>query len=72
MKNLWAMNTDKFWLVMGTIKIGDKITFKAPTRSHYRKATRVVSGISPLCVKKYHGWQNFIVQPHEVIEVHPQ
>lgn len=52
------------------MKIGDRLTFKAATRSHYRKATRVIVGFDlhgrPMV--RYHGWGNFIVQPHEILK----
>lgn len=50
------------------IAVGDSITFKAATRSHYKTATRKVVGVDhegrPLV--RYHGWSNFIVQWPEI------
>jgi hypothetical protein len=50
------------------IAIGDSITFKAATRSHYKLATRKVVDIDvegrPLV--RYHGWNDFVVQWPEV------
>jgi hypothetical protein len=45
------------------IAIGDSITFKAATRSHYKMATRKVVGVDCLgnCLVRYHGWDNFVV-----------
>lgn len=52
--------------------IGKQVTFKACTRSHFRKATRIIKSVlsngSP--VVGYVGWPNFIVRPKEVIEIH--
>lgn len=48
--------------------IGDSITFKAATRSHFKTATRKIVSIDFMgrpCVR-YHGWDNFVVQPREV------
>lgn len=53
------------------IKVGDSITFKAATRSHYKQATRKVVGIDhqgrPLV--RYHGWSDFIVEWSEVTAI---
>jgi len=60
-----------------SIKVGDRITFKACTRSHFREATRIVQEINwcdrpgYTCVK-YHGWSNFVVKPREILEIHPE
>lgn len=54
-------------------EIGDRITFKVPTRSGAPTLTRVVNGRGP-----YHstvralGWGDFIVFDHEVIKVTPK
>lgn len=56
------------------IKVGDRITFKAATRSHFRQATRKVTEIDHHgrpCVR-YHGWSNFIVEWSEVLAVHKE
>jgi len=52
------------------IEVGDYITFKAATRAGCRKARRKVVeiGLHYLMVK-YHGWDNFAVDPSEVIKV---
>lgn len=53
------------------MRIGDLLTFKAATRCHYRKATRIITGFDsygrPLV--RYAGWSGFIVQPNEIISV---
>ena len=50
------------------IAIGDSITFKAVTRSHYKIATRKVVGID--CFGnpqvRYHGWDKFLVPWRQV------
>lgn len=53
------------------IEIGDRITFKSPTRWADRKATRVVKGFDPHGRPEvaYGGCPYFIVQLHEVISV---
>lgn len=54
--------------------VGDLLTFKAATRSHYRKATRVITGVDnfgrPLV--SYHGWNGFVVRLDEVISASPR
>ncbi len=54
------------------LKIGDSITFKAATRSHFKQATRKVVGIDALGRPqvRYHGWHNFIVHWSEISSVH--
>jgi len=50
------------------ISIGDVITFKAATRSHFKTATRKVVSIDPFnrpCVR-YNGWSDFAVQRSEI------
>ncbi len=53
------------------IAVGDSITFKAATRSHYKVATRKVVGVDhegrPLV--RYHGYSNFIVHWREISAV---
>lgn len=58
------------------MKIGDKITFRAPTRGNgNRKATRVINGFwfstgdPTVC---YHGYNDFVVRSHEILEVIPE
>jgi len=52
------------------LKVGDVIEFKSPTRSHYKKARRKITGITDVnvTVTQYHGWKNFVVFPHEIIQ----
>ncbi|WP_292960525.1 hypothetical protein [Novosphingobium sp. UBA1939] len=52
------------------IRIGDRIKFKAATRSSYRVAVRKVNGFTPdgRPTVGYHGWSNFVVEPHEIID----
>ena len=57
------------------IEIGDRITFRAATRDGNRKMTRVVNGFwldGTMPTVRAHGWSNFIVRLHEIIEVHPR
>ena len=52
-------------------EIGQTIVFKALTRDSYRKATRKINGSrrgSPTV--RYNGWDNFAVQPYEIIEIY--
>lgn len=53
------------------IAIGDSITFKAPTRSHFKTATRKVVRIDPMGRPqvRYHGWDDFVVQWSEVTAI---
>lgn len=55
------------------IQVGDMLTFKAATRSHYRKATRPVRSIDefgrPLVA--YHGYSGFVVRLDEIISWEP-
>jgi hypothetical protein len=52
-----------------TFKVGDRIKFKAATRSDCKVAVRKVVGLSSLGWPevRYHGWDNFLVRPSEVI-----
>lgn len=50
------------------VEVGDKIKFKACTRSDYRAVWRIVKGLKPLRVR-YHGWGEFQVRDDEVLEV---
>lgn len=55
-----------------SIKPGDNITFKSPTRDGCKKATRKVSKVLPdrtICVVQFNGWRNFQVMPHEVTDI---
>lgn len=51
------------------MQIGDLLTFKAATRSHYRKATRPIRGFDKLGrpMVAYHGYRDFVVQLDEII-----
>lgn len=54
------------------IAIGDRITFRAVTRSGAAKATRTVTGVKRsgrVTVTRYHGWANFLVRADEIISV---
>ncbi len=55
-------------------RIGDRVTFKAATRSHNRKATRVITGVDEYdrLLVTYHGWSGFVVLAREVIRVQEQ
>ena len=58
------------------IKIGDLITFRSPTRSGTTKAKRKVTafwtdhsrGSKGVHVTKFHGWNDFVVFEHEILE----
>lgn len=51
-----------------SIKLGDRITFLAVTRSSARKATRKVTAFTSYGDPqvRYHGWGDFIVKRHEI------
>lgn len=53
------------------IELNDRITFKAATRSGYKKVTRKVIGFSmnKFPEVRYEGWSNFVVYPEEIKEV---
>jgi len=54
-----------------TFEIGQTIVFKALTRHSYKKATRKINGSwhgSPTV--RYHGWNDFIIKDHEIIEIY--
>ena len=51
-------------------KIGQKITFKSPTRYGCIKATRIINGSFkglPTC--RFNGWADFVVRKNEIIEI---
>jgi len=56
---------------------GDTITFKSMVRSGNIKAVRKVTGhytlegknTGQVSVTKFHGWTDFIVRPHEILEI---
>ena len=53
------------------LKVGDRIEFKACTRSHYRKAIRKITEIDMrgrICVR-YHGHGDFVLRPSEIIRL---
>ena len=58
------------------IKIGDLITFRSPTRSGTTKAKRKGTafwtdhsrGSKGVHVTKFHGWNDFVVFEHEILE----
>lgn len=62
---------------LAAIRVGDRITFRAATRSGCRKATRVVTGTpgntwhGGFSVKSFHGWSGFVVRPGEVVGHQP-
>ena len=51
------------------LKVGDRIEFKACTRSHYRKAIRKITGINAngRVEVRYHGWGDFQLYSREII-----
>ncbi len=50
------------------LKVGDRIEFKACTRSHYRKAIRIITEIDEIAVRvRYHGYGDFALYPSEII-----
>jgi len=61
------------------IKVGDLIKFTATTKSSCQTVQRTVNGFTPegwykdhKLVKptvRYHGWPDFIVSYHEILEV---
>ena len=60
------------------LSVGDDIKFKAVTRASFTSAIRKVSGFlvedgNPIrvTVKKYEGWSDFQVYPHELQERFP-
>lgn len=58
---------------LAAIKVGDRITFKSPTRYSFRKATRVVNGfLWGRPTVRFGGWADFAVRPWEIIEHHPK
>ncbi len=50
------------------LKVGDRIEFKACTRSDYKKAVRVITSIDGgrVCVR-YHGYGHFALFSCEII-----
>ena len=56
------------------LTIGDRITFRSPTRDGCRTATRIINGFNHcgLPTVAYFGWPQFVVAPHELIELVPE
>ena len=53
-----------------TFKIGQRITFKSPTRNGNVKATRIINGnFNGLPTVRFNGWVNFIIRQKEIIEI---
>jgi len=51
-------------------KIGQKITFKSPTRWGNSKATRIINGTwNELPTVRFGGWSNFVIKENEIIEI---
>ena len=52
------------------IEVGDRITFRAATRWNGAKTTRTVRKVlSNGCCAVYYGYNNFIVEPNNIISV---
>lgn len=53
------------------IKRGDRIKFKAATRSDFKSVWRVVNGfwLDGRPTVRYHGYSNFVVSASEIQEV---
>lgn len=52
---------------VGTIRVGDRIKFKSATRSHCRKAWRIVNGfIYGRPTVRYHSCPEFMVRRKEI------
>lgn len=50
--------------------LGQRITFKSPTRDGCIKATRVINGNFrglPTC--RFNGWSQFVIKENEVISI---
>jgi hypothetical protein len=61
--------------MQGEIKIGDRIKFKAATRSGNSAAWRKVNGFwcgnPDLPTVGFNGWSNFAVERREILEIEP-
>lgn len=58
--------------MVGLLKIGDRIKFKATTRSGSRTVWRKITGFygnTNLPTVRYDGWNNFLVYHHEILDV---
>ena len=55
---------------MNQFKIGQRITFKSPTRCGNFKATRIINGtFNGLPTVRFNGWINFVIRQNEIIEI---
>ena len=55
---------------MNQFKIGQRITFKSPTRCGNFKATRIINGtFNGLPTVKFNGWDSFIIKENEIINI---
>lgn len=54
-----------------TIKIGDRIRFRAATRASDREVWRKVNGFANggQPTVRFHGWPDFVVRWHEISDV---
>lgn len=55
-----------------SIEVGDYITFKSMTMYSNTKVKRKVRRVSPDIEVYYSGYDNFVVYPSEVMQVHKQ
>lgn len=51
--------------VLGSIKVGDRIRFRSPTRSSDEQVWRKVVGLDPFRVR-FQGWSEFQVHDDEI------
>lgn len=56
---------------IANIRLGDRITFRSPTRDGTKTLTRVVNGfwVNGNPTVRAHGWSNFVVAAHEISQV---
>ena len=56
-----------------SLRKGDRIRFRAPTRWSCRPVWRVVNGLDPhrpgRVTVRFGGWGAFVVMPHEILEI---
>lgn len=51
-------------------KLGQRITFKSPTRDGCIKATRVINGVyNGLPTVRFNGWSEFVIRENEIINI---
>lgn len=53
------------------LKAGDRVKIKCATRSGWVRGWRGVTGVlsnGGVTVTRAHGWKDFIVHPHEIID----